>query len=51
MCGQKKYQHTSIIYGLTSVVAVVMGSVGTYLTGVVLDTTDSWATVFQVFSL
>ncbi|CAN0116474.1 unnamed protein product [Laminaria digitata] len=38
---------TGVIYGMTSACAAVVGSVGTYLTGVVLDTTDSWATVFQ----
>ena len=37
-----------MIYGMTSACAAVVGSVGTYLTGVVLDTTDSWAMVFQV---
>ncbi|CAM9445363.1 unnamed protein product, partial [Choristocarpus tenellus] len=42
---QSKY--TSVIYGMTSVASGVVGSAGTYLTGVVLDTTDSWAIVFQ----
>lgn len=41
-------QDTGVIYGMTSACAAVVGSAGTYLTGVVLDTTDSWAFVFQV---
>lgn len=41
-------QHTGVIYGLTSACAAVVGSAGTFLTGVVLDTTDSWVLVFQV---
>eukprot|EP00611_Tribonema_gayanum_P021218 TRINITY_DN4032_c0_g1_i2.p1 TRINITY_DN4032_c0_g1~~TRINITY_DN4032_c0_g1_i2.p1 ORF type:complete len:447 (+),score=82.74 TRINITY_DN4032_c0_g1_i2:461-1801(+) len=43
-----KSKYTSIIYGLTSAVSVVTGSVGTYLTGVLLDETHSWASAFQV---
>lgn len=40
-------QDTGVIYGMTSACSAVMGSVGTYLTGVLLDTTDSWVLVFQ----
>lgn len=40
-------QDTGVIYGMTSACSAVMGSVGTYLTGVLLDTTDSWLLVFQ----
>ena len=39
---------TSTVYGLTSVPAVLFGSLGVYATGVVLDTTNqSWELVFQ----
>ena len=41
-------QNTGVIYGITSACSAVMGSTGTYLTGVVLDTTDSWVLVFKV---
>jgi predicted membrane channel-forming protein YqfA (hemolysin III family) len=41
-----KSKYTSIIYGLTSAVSVVVGSAGTYLTGVLLDRTDSWSSAF-----
>ena len=40
-----------MIYGMTSACAAVVGSVGTYLAGVILDTTDSWSMVFQVREL
>jgi hypothetical protein len=43
-----KSKYTSIIYGLTSAVSVVTGSLGTYLTGVLLDETHSWVGAFQV---
>lgn len=44
-------QDTGVIYGMTSACAAVVGSVGTYLAGVILDTTDSWSMVFQVRGL
>eukprot|EP00903_Cladosiphon_okamuranus_P014884 g13783.t1 len=38
---------TGVIYGMTSACSAVVGSVGTYLAGVILDSTDSWSMVFQ----
>ena len=37
----------STLYGITSAPAVLFGSVGVYLTGVVLDSTQSWEIVFR----
>jgi MFS transporter, ACS family, solute carrier family 17 (sodium-dependent inorganic phosphate cotransporter), other len=37
----------STIYGVTSAPAVLFGSLGVYLTGVVLDSTQSWELVFR----
>jgi MFS transporter, ACS family, solute carrier family 17 (sodium-dependent inorganic phosphate cotransporter), other len=37
----------STLYGITSAPAVLFGSVGVYLTGVVLDNTKSWDLVFE----
>lgn len=37
----------STIYGVTSAPAVLFGSLGVYLTGVVLDSTNSWELVFR----
>ncbi len=48
--GRRDVQDTGVIYGMTSAAAAVTGSVGTYLAGVILDTTDSWTMVFQVSS-
>lgn len=46
-----KSKYTSIIYGLTSAVSVVIGSFGTYITGVLLDNTHSWSYAFQATAL
>lgn len=48
MGDSRSTQDTGVIYGMTSACAAVVGSVGTYLAGVILDTTDSWSMVFQV---
>lgn len=37
----------STLYGITSAPAVLFGSLGVYLTGVVLDNTKSWDLVFE----
>ena len=37
----------STLYGITSAPAVLFGSLGVYLTGVVLDNTQSWELVFR----
>lgn len=37
----------STLYGVTSAPAVLFGSLGVYLTGVVLDNTQSWELVFR----
>ena len=37
----------STLYGITSAPAVLFGSLGVYLTGVVLDSTQSWEIVFR----
>jgi MFS transporter, ACS family, solute carrier family 17 (sodium-dependent inorganic phosphate cotransporter), other len=40
-----------ILYGITSVPAVLMGSSGVYLTGLLLDSFHNWNIVFQAVSL
>jgi MFS family permease len=45
LCKSPKY--VSVVYGITSAPAVLFGSLGVYLTGVVLDQTKSWSLVFQ----
>jgi len=45
VCASSKY--VSIVYSLTAVPAVLMGSLGVYGTGVVLDLTHSFTLVFQ----
>lgn len=37
----------STLYGITSAPAVLFGSLGVYLTGVILDSTQSWELVFR----
>ena len=49
VCKSSKY--ISIVYSLTSAPAVLVGSVGVYLTGLVLDRTHSFSLVFQGTSL
>jgi hypothetical protein len=41
---------SSSTYGVTSALSVVVGSIGTYYTGVLLDQTNSWDTAFQLAS-
>ena len=43
----KSSKLTPIIYGITSVPAVLMGSFGVYITGVVLDNYHDWNIIFQ----
>lgn len=45
VCASSKY--VSIVYSITSLPAVLMGSLGVYATGVVLDRTHSFTLVFQ----
>jgi MFS family permease len=45
----KKY--VGITYGATSALSVVTGSLGTYLTGVILDTWHEWDLVFGTSAL
>mmetsp|Transcript_25077 Transcript_25077/g.32552 ORF Transcript_25077/g.32552 Transcript_25077/m.32552 type:complete len:586 (-) Transcript_25077:241-1998(-) len=42
----KKY--TGTIYGATSALAVLAGSAGTYVTGVLLDQTGQFSTIFEI---
>eukprot|EP01041_Mallomonas_annulata_P011426 gene11426-23898_t len=44
ICKSSKY--TSIIYGITSVPAVLLGSTGVYLTGVIMEKYNNWDIVF-----
>ena len=45
ICASPKY--VSVIYSLTSAPAVLVGSLGVYLTGVILDYYHSFSLVFQ----
>lgn len=45
ICASPKY--VSVIYGMTSAPAVLIGSLGVYLSGEVLEATHSWNAVFQ----
>ena len=49
ICRSSKY--TSIIYGLTSVPAVLLGSGSVYLAGVVLDVFNDWNVIFGATSV
>ena len=44
-------KYRGIIYGASSALSVVMGSVGTYGTGYILDQLHSWDHVFEVRAL
>jgi len=44
-------RYSSVLYGITAALASVVGAVGTYVAGYVLDLTGNWGTVFALNAL